>query len=169
MGNTNTRTVTLSDVTSSSTTETIHFSINGLFSPPTTGPTDKISITTYTGDGSTLDQTDNGIVSELVGQSLDDLSIATTVSPLEVNDDTGLVFTWSLTDTITSDDYFLIHFPIGSVITFSVHISTFGSLSHQYETDTGILQLEQLAISKVYTAGNPGNITFLTYQAPKSN
>lgn len=87
---------------------------------------------------------------------------------MTVNAFTGLLFKFTLTDTITNDDIFYIDFPVGTNINYLTSISSFSLTNISYDSGTGRMQFYQNANSQTLTVGQVANITFLTYQAPPS-
>ena len=85
-----------------------------------------------------------------------------------VNSLTGLVFRFTLTDTITNNDIFFLDFPIGTTINYLTSISTFSLTNISFDSATGRMQFYQGAQSQTLNSGDIANITFLTYQASPS-
>ena len=139
-----------------------------MFSPPTTEPgADHLTVTTSI-NGDSIDTTSTAIITELEPQAISDLAISSTSPTMTVNSNVGLVFKWTLTDTITNEDYFYIDFPVGTTINYLTSISTFSLTNISYDSGTGRIQFYQNTQSQSLNVGAVANITFLTFKAPPS-
>ena len=139
-----------------------------MFSPPTTEEgADHLGIKTVIG-GNSIDTTSTAAISSLTPQTLTDLQSYPTSSQMIVNSLTGLVFRFTLTDTITKNDIFYLDFPIGTTINYLTSISTFSLTNISFDSATGRMQFYQGAQSQTLNSGDIANITFLTYQASPS-
>jgi hypothetical protein len=89
--------------------------------------------------------------------------------PMGVNNFVGgLTFTFTLTDTISNRDYFLITFPTGTAISYSLATSNIRIINPTYTAANLSLVLLQNTTNPNYPAGTTITITFIRYRAPPS-
>ena len=131
-GNTATASIsfTISSINGTEITNAFSFSVSSLFSPPTTTPPDTLQIKSFSSSNSEID-TCTTTITGLQPQTLT-FSVAGSSNPLYINSGTFLILTFTLTDTISKNDYFQLVFPPGTTFTFlavsTINLSIFSSL-----------------------------------------
>lgn len=148
----------------------ISFSINNLFSPPTTEPADTLSIST-TYPISTVVYTVDTCTSSITGLVAKPIAVvySSTVSPLYVNMATGFRVNFTLSDTLGPTDYFRLEFPTGLQITYSFKLSSLLLGTATYTSSNGSLVFQRSTASVADNfIGEMHYITFQTFTAPRS-
>ena len=142
---------------------TIKFTINNLFTPPTMEPNlDGVVVTTYDASSGTAYKIDE-LTGYVSGLSAKTTSLAiSSAATLAINSKATLIFTFTLPDSISRNDYVVIDFPIGSTVSnisrysAQLNISTFS-----YNSTTCDITIEQSSSSTVRLQGTVISITFL--------
>lgn len=146
----------------------ISFSINGLFSPPTTELSlDELTVATYTSANYQIDQS-LAYVSGLTPKNMS-LSISST-NTLTINTAVSLIFNFTLVDTISRSNYLLIKFPANTTFTYYTYISAQLNFSSNvtYNSTTGELKMYQSTNSANRNVGTAISLTIQSYQTPSS-
>ena len=111
----------------------------------------------------------SSLISGLAPQTLTTFAITPTVSPFGVNNYLGgLSFTFTLTDTISSSDNFVIAFPSGTSITFTMRTGSIAIQAANYNSTNTSLVLVQSTTNPNYWAGTSITLSFIRYRAPPS-
>ena len=148
-----TRTVTVGNIFGSANALSFVFSISNMFSPPSSQPTDTISIASFDSNNKGLDECAASIIN-LQAQSLT-ISL-TTNNPLIVNQQAALIFTFTLPDTIDQNDLFVITFPANSQLNYQTTVSSdinFDTGSASFDTNSLQLTLPQTNALKLKFKG----------------
>ena len=144
------------------------FSINNIFSPPTTESVDSITVTTYATEDTSQPIDENSALVEGLTPKTMDFSMSST-SSFNVNQEVGIVFTFTLADTVTKDDTFEVRFPAGSVINLLTQLSfSFGIDNANYDSGTTTLTITQSTASPTRAALYVASITVINYLTPAS-
>jgi hypothetical protein len=165
-----TQTVTVTSIFSQNITagSSVSFAIKGLFAPPTTEPVDQLTVTTLDGSSYSIDQS-VGSISGLLPLLLTSYSMQTSLSGvMAVNSLGGLTYTFTLPDTLSSSDEFVIVFPSGTSITYLTTASTIPIQTTTYYSSNTTLVMIQKSINPTYSAGTQVTITFIRYKASPS-
>lgn len=102
-------------------------------------------------------------------QTLLNFAITPTISPFPVNNlGGGLSFKFSLPDTISSNDYFVIAFPSTTSINYTTRTGSISIQSAAYNSTNTSLVLFQSSTNPNYAAGTSITLTFIKYRAPPS-
>jgi len=111
----------------------------------------------------------SSFISGLVPQTLSNFAISPTVSPLGVNNFVGgLSFSFTLPDTISSSDIFVIAFPANTSIIFTMRSGNIGIQGASYNSTNTSLIFTQSSSNPNYGAGTAITLTFIKYKAPPS-
>lgn len=157
----------LTAIAGNQTNSSLSFSIGTLFSPPTTSPPDTLTLTSFSSSGYQIDTCSTGITG-LNPQTLS-LSLSSSSVPLYVNSGTSLVLTFTLTDTISRNDYFQLVLPTGSTFTYlaisTINLSIFSS-SVTYIASNHTIVMRQAISSPTRFAGTTCVITIGRYVSP---
>lgn len=91
------------------------------------------------------------------------------VTPMGVNNFLGgLTFSFTLPDTLGSDDLFLIVFPAGTTILYMTTASNLPVQTTTYSASNTSMVITQRSNNPNYPAGTAVTITFIRYKAPPS-
>lgn len=168
VGSNATATVTITDVFNVSLTSgtQIIFSINNLFSPPTTEQLDEIRISTNIG-GYQIDA-GRGFIAGLTARTMP-LAV-TSPTNLTVNTPVGLTFTFTLNDSVSRTSYVIIRFPADGVVNYVSFSSTvlFFQSPLVFVPASRELRLNQTNSSGIRNAGTIASISVTTYTTPSS-
>lgn len=162
----NSKTITASGLFSSalSTSTSFSFQIGGMISPPTIGSImDPITISSVT-NGYLLDTCSiqvTGLTANALSVSIGPVS----TSPIVVNQNTSLKFSFGLTDTMNNGDAVVITFPSGSKF-YSPSLT--GLLSFGPGVISGLTTTFNLITAKNFSSGSTVTVSFSTYTAPSS-
>lgn len=131
MGSTDTQTVTIKNVASSTLNgnTSISFSINSLNTPPTNQPIDTITVTTYTSNGSAIDYCDKGMVYGLLPRVIPSSQFIIgeqNNNPMIVNQQYTIKFNLTTVTPMSQSDNVVIIFPTGTTIS-NINNATTGS------------------------------------------
>lgn len=166
-----TQIVTISSIFTSdfSANGIITIGIQGLFAPPTTEPVDSLTVTTCDNSGNAID-TLSANFNGLTAQTLTQFNLQSSLTtPMGVNNFAGgLTFTFTLTDTISFRNTFLIVFPTGTTISYTQSTSTIKLQSASYNSGTLSLAITQSSTNPNYNSGVSITITFIRFRAPPS-
>lgn len=169
-GSANTLIITITSISSSeiSAGSTVLFSIADLFSPPTCESIDIITVTTCDSALNQIDQS-QGTISGLIPQQLTDFSLRSSLSKLVVNNFLGgLNISFTLTDTLSNKDYFVITFPSNVTVDYSNKQSSFIIATVSYNSTANTLTFTQTSTSANYNVGTAGYLLFIKFKAPPS-
>ena len=149
----------------------VEFTINQIFSPPTTEPIDEITVTTYSASPTSASNykidTLVATISDLTPHSLA-LAMSSSVSPV-INSAVGLVFSWTLPDTITKNDYIEVEFPqVGQFNLITLITNTLNLTGHTYNAATFTLKTYQTSSASNKLKSQSVGFTALTYTTPSS-
>jgi hypothetical protein len=166
-----TQIVTVSSLFASSlpANKVITIGIQGIFAPPTTEEADSLTVTTCDSSANSIDA-QTTTISGLVAQTLSPYSMQSSlVTAMGVNNYLGgLTFSFTLTDTITLKDYFVVTFPTGTSITSTQNASTIKLQSVTYNPTSLALTMLQNSTNPNNYAGTVVTITFIRFKAPPS-
>lgn len=171
IGSTTTTTITytLATITGGSINSSFSIGVNGLFSPPTTTPTDTLTITSYSSNNYQID-TCTSTISGLTAHQLT-LTIGSGSSPLYINTPTSLILTFTLLDTISKNDYFVLALPTGTSFNFLAIATTnltIISTGVTYYANNYTLVMKQAVTSPTRYTGTLCTITLSLYTSPPS-
>ena len=148
--------------------DSVSFGIKGLFSPPTTEPVDQLTVTTLDSSGNSIDS-QVGSISGLIPQDLSGYVMSSSLSgPMYVNSLGGLSFSFSLPDTLSFADSFVVAFPAGTSIIYFTTASSIPLQSSTYHSSNNSLAMAQKSANPAYSQGTSVTITFIRYRAPPS-
>ena len=147
----------------------ISLAIKGLFAPPTIEQADTLTISTCDSLGNSIN-TKTSLISGLTAQTLTPFSLQSSLTTaMGVNNFAGgLTFTFTLTDTISIKNSFVITFPLGTTITFVQRVSSINLQSVTYNSTALTLTMIQKSSNPNYFAGTSITFTFIRYRAPPS-
>lgn len=147
----------------------ISFAIKGLFAPPTTEQADTLIISTCDSLGNAIN-TKTSLISGLVAQTLTPFTLQSSLTTvMGVNNFAGgLTFTFTLTDTISIKNSFIITFPLGTTITYSQKSCSISLQSVTYNSTALTFTMIQNSTNLNYFAGTSITFTFIRYKAPPS-
>lgn len=170
-GQYSTHIVTLSSLFSSAipANGVISVAIKGLFAPPTTEQADTLTISTCDSSGNAIN-TKTSLISGLTAQTLTPFTLQSSLTTaMGVNNFAGgLTFTFTLTDTISIKNSFLITFPLGTTITYVQKSCSINLQSVAYNSTALTLTMIQNSSNPNYFAGTSITFTFIRYKAPPS-
>lgn len=147
----------------------ISLAIKGLFAPPTTEQADTLTISTCDSSGNAIN-TKTSLISGLVAQTLTPFTLQSSLTTaMGVNNFAGgLTFTFTLTDTISIKNNFVITFPLGTTITYIQRSCSINLQSVTYNSTALTLTMIQNSSNPNYFAGTSITFTFIRYRAPPS-
>lgn len=150
-------------------TTQLSFSINGLFSPPTTESVDTLQISSlYPISGTNYGvDTCTPLITGLTTKSMP-ITITSTSSPLFVNILSGFRVNFTITDTIAKTDYFQLQFPLSFPINYMFKLSSLALGTTSYSNTTGYLTFQRTAQAMDSMIGESHYITFQVFTAPPS-
>lgn len=160
---------TASTIAGGQTNNSFGFGVSGLFSPPTTSPPDTLTITSYSKTNYQIDIC-TATIAGLTAHQLS-LTVGASNSPLYINTATSLILTFTLLDTLSKTDYFVLVLPSGASFSFIV-IATFNlaifSSGVTYDATNNTLVMKQAVTSPTRYTGTLCTITLGRYTSPPS-
>lgn len=168
-GSSSNYTVALTNVTTSTLTTgtTIKFSINNLFSPPTTEQADSITLISYSG-GYQIDSS-AALVSGLTPKNMS-LAISAPNSSFTINTAVTIQFDFVLADTISKSNYLVLQFPSGTVFQYMNFYSTLvlNATSIVYNSSSLQLVMYQSSSATNRNSGTAVTLRVQSYTTPSS-
>ena len=166
------RRITATNIFHTEGTASYQFGILSFLSPPTTSPSDTVSITSYSG-GNKIDAC-TASISGLTVRTFSSFTITDINGlALTVNQQEALKLTFTLVDTLSGSDYFTVQFPSGTTFSFDSSTVT-GTPAAVVKTSATYNPITRLATiymsdpSKTYFSGSTVSLTLGYYTAPTS-
>lgn len=146
---------------------TIKFSINNLFSPPTTEQVDSVTLVSYSG-GYQIDSS-AALVSGLNPKNMS-LAISAPNSSFTINTAVTIQFDFVLADTISKSNYLVLQFPTGTVFQYMNYYSTLvlNATSIVYNSPSLQLTISQSTSATNRNAGTAVTLRVQSYTTPSS-